>query len=119
MTEGTRYRSRIDELVLKSSFSGLKIAREMGISKNRIIALRMAKDANVSTYDLASCSDAIRRLGGDVGFDSDGGFAVITETCSHCDFIQTVNRRFEEQEELIQMLIKKLGLKDERRNQNS
>ena len=109
MTEGTRYRSRIDELVLKSGFSGLKIAREMGVSTNRIVALRRAKDKNVSTDDLTSCSDAIRRLGGDVGFDSDGGFAVIPETCSHCDFIQTANRRLEEHAELIQTLIDKLG----------
>ena len=109
MTEEVKYRSSIDELVLKSGFSGLKIAREMGITANRMVALRRARDKNVSTDDLAACGAAVNRLGGDTGFDSDEQFAVIPEVCPHCEFVKSINEKFDEHAAVIQSLLDKLG----------
>jgi predicted transcriptional regulator len=66
MKEDSHYRSKIDELVCKSGLSGLAIAREMGITTNRIVALRRAVSKYISTDDLASCEAAILRLGGTI-----------------------------------------------------
>jgi len=56
------YRSYIDKIVGESGYSGSLIAREMGITVNRIIALRRALSENISTDDVASCKSAISRL---------------------------------------------------------
>lgn len=58
------YRSKIDELVCKSGIPGSTIAREMGITVNRIIALRRCVNTSISSDDVASCEAAIERLGG-------------------------------------------------------
>ncbi|MDP8268840.1 MAG: hypothetical protein P9L97_08950 [Candidatus Tenebribacter davisii] len=71
MSERTQYRSKIDEIVCKSGLSGSSIAREMGITTNRIIALRRATDHSISIDDVSSCEAAIVRLGGIVQSKSD------------------------------------------------
>lgn len=54
------YRSPIDKLVELSNFSGQKIAAEMGIPYNRMVALRRAKKINYD--DIKQCEDAIDSL---------------------------------------------------------
>ena len=66
MNERTHYRSKIDELICKSGVSALAVAREMGITNNRIIALSRAKEQNISSDDMAACRAAIERLGGHI-----------------------------------------------------
>ena len=60
------YRSKIDKLVCESGLKGSAVAREMGVSVDRIIALRRGKDENISSDDFKSCVSAIARLGGDI-----------------------------------------------------
>ena len=71
MKERTHYRSKIDEIVCKSELSASAIAREMGITNNRIVALRRAIDSSISTDDMASCKAAILRMGGKVYSEGD------------------------------------------------
>ena len=111
--EGTRYRSRIDELVVNSGLTGLKIAREMGITKNRIIALRRAQDKNISTDDLSACQAAILRLGGDIIFNQDGDLVKAPESCPSCQFINSANKRIEEQSEMLREILKRMNANKE------
>jgi len=64
MKERIRYRSKIDEMVVRSGLSGLAVAREMGMTTNRMVSLRRAVDANISTDDMVACTAAIKRMGG-------------------------------------------------------
>lgn len=54
------YRGPLDKMVSLSEFSGKKIAEEMGITYNRMVALRRAK--KIHERDLELCGNAIQSL---------------------------------------------------------
>lgn len=111
--ERTQYRSSIDELVCKSGISGTKIAAEMGVPLNRIVALRRANSKNISSDDLAACSAAIIRLGGDVAFNQDGDLDFLPHGVCPCRFLESLNEAVKEQSARLDTLIKKIdGGKD-------
>jgi DNA-binding Xre family transcriptional regulator len=60
------YRSCIDKLVCESGLKGTAVACEMGITVNRIVALRRGKDENITDREYRLCRAAIIRLGGKV-----------------------------------------------------
>jgi len=106
--EKTQYRSSIDELVCKSGLPGSVIAREMGISVNRIIALRRARSENISTDDLSACKAAIVRLGGDVGYDQDGELARVENTCCTCRALEALSAAVAQHEQKLLEIINRL-----------
>jgi len=54
------YRSPVDKLVELSNFSGKKVAEEMGVPYNRMVALRRAK--KITYEDIRLCEEAIESL---------------------------------------------------------
>jgi hypothetical protein len=108
MKARTQYRSSIDELVCKSGLAGSAISREMGVTVNRIIALRRANSENISRDDLAACKSAILRLGGEISYNQDGDLALIPDHLCPCRFVDSLNARIEEQSAKLEELIKRL-----------
>jgi len=56
------YRSEIDKMIIESGYTGKSVAVEMGVTYNRMVALRRACPGNISTDDLRSCASAIYSL---------------------------------------------------------